>query len=111
MRVADYVEKGLANLVEEKPEGFTELGKCTSGCHSVSFFIKGGVDKVEDVKFKATKRCKKLLAVADFVAERIREKGKVYLKEEEILNYFSQEKEQDKLKDRIEIVKKALGLG
>ena len=110
MRAADYIEKGLTSMVEEKPEGFIELGKCTSGCHSVSYFIKGAPDKVEDMKFKATKRCKKLLAVADFVAKRIKEKGRVYLDEGEILKYFSQEKEQEKLKDRIEIVKKALAL-
>lgn len=110
MRVSEYVEKGLKNMVEEKPEGYMELGKCTSGCHSVVYFIKGTTEKVEDVKFKATKRCKKLLAVADFVAQKIKERGKVELKEEEVLNYFSDEKEQDKLKDRLNIVKTALGL-
>jgi len=63
-------------MVEEKPEGYMELGKCTSGCHSVVYFIKGTTEKVEDVKFKATKRCKKLLAVADFVAQKNQRKGK-----------------------------------
>ncbi|MFN3598421.1 MAG: nicotinate phosphoribosyltransferase [Aquificaceae bacterium] len=110
MRVGEYLEKGLKNSLEEKPEGYSELGRCTSGCHSVSFFLKGSPERVEDIKFKATKRCKKLLAVADFVAERIKEKGKVYLDEEEILKFFSEEKERDKLRDRIQIVKKALGL-
>ncbi|MCS7171430.1 MAG: nicotinate phosphoribosyltransferase [Aquificaceae bacterium] len=110
MRVAEYVEKNLKNLVEEKPEGYTELGKCTSGCHSVSFFIKGGPNKVEDAKFKATKRCKKLLAVADLVAEKIKEKGRVYLDDEEVLGHFPEEKEQDKIRERLSIVRKALGL-
>ncbi|MFN7064985.1 MAG: nicotinate phosphoribosyltransferase [Aquificaceae bacterium] len=110
MRVSNYVEEGLKNLLEERPEGYSELGRFTSGCHSVSFFVKGTFERVEDVKFKATKRCKKLLAMADFVAERIREKGKVYLNEEEVLKYFSEEKEQEKLKERLQIVKKALGL-
>lgn len=110
MRVGEYVEKGLKNALEEKPEGYSELGKCTSGCHSVSFFLKGSPESVEDIKFKATKRCKKLLAVADFAAERIKEKGKVYIDEEEILGFFSEEKEKDKLRDRIQMVKKALGL-
>jgi len=48
--------------------------------------------------------------LADFVAQIIKERGKVELKEEEILSYFSDEKEQDKLKDRLNIVKTALGL-
>lgn len=110
MRVADYLEKGLKNLVEEKPEGYEELGRCTSGCHSVSFFVKRSGEKIEDVKFKATKRCKKLLAVADYVAEGIRRDSKVSLDEKGILEFFGEEKEQDKLKDRIKIVKSALGL-
>ena len=110
MKVAQYIEGGLKNLVDKKPEGYTELGKCTSGCHSVSFFIRGTPERVEDVKFTASKRCKKLLAVADLVAEKIRERGKVYLEEEEILKYFSEEKEQDKLKERLSIVRTALNL-
>ncbi|MDW8095385.1 MAG: nicotinate phosphoribosyltransferase [Aquificaceae bacterium] len=110
MKVNEYVEKGLKNLVEDKPEGYEQLGKCTSGCHSVSFFLKGSAEKVEDIKFKATKRCKKLLAVADLVAEKIKEKGKVHLEEEQILSYFSEEAEKDKIKDRLSIVKGALGL-
>lgn len=110
MRVADYVSKELKNLVEDEPEGYQTLGKCISGCHSVTFFIKGNRDAVEDIKVKATKRCKKLLAVADFVAGKIKEKGRVYLDEEEVLNFFFEEKEQDKLKDRISIVRDALGL-
>ncbi|MFN4318856.1 MAG: nicotinate phosphoribosyltransferase [Aquificaceae bacterium] len=110
MKVSEYIERGLKHMVEERPEGYAELGKCTSGCHSVVYFIKGTAEKVEDIKFKATKRCKKLLAVADFAAQKIKERGKVELKEEEVLNYFSEEKEQDKLKDRLNIVKGALGL-
>ncbi|RMH05747.1 MAG: nicotinate phosphoribosyltransferase [Aquificota bacterium] len=110
MKAGDYVKKGLENMVEEKPEGYTELGKHTSGCHSVSFFIKGSAEGIEDIKFKATKRCKKLLAVADLVAKKIKEKGKVEFDEEEILSFFKEEKEQDKLKDRLEMVKKALNI-
>ncbi|MCS7307806.1 MAG: hypothetical protein NZ526_04560 [Aquificaceae bacterium] len=50
----------------------------------MAFFLKGSAEKVEDIKFKATKRCKKLLAVADLLAEKIKEKGKVHLEEEQI---------------------------
>ncbi len=31
MRVGEYLEKGLKNSLEEKPEGYSELGRCTSG--------------------------------------------------------------------------------
>ncbi len=110
MRVADYIKEELKNFVEEVPEGYVEIGKCSSGCHSVRFFIKGSPERVEDIKFKATNRCKKLLAVADFVAQRIREKGKMDVDEYEVLSYFSEEKEKDKLKDRLNMVKTALGL-
>jgi len=110
MRVADYIKEGLKNFVEEVPEGYQEIGRCSSGCHSVKFFIKGSPERVEDIKFKATNRCKKLLAVADYAAERIKERGKIELKEEEVLSYFSEEKEKDKLRDRLNMVKTALGL-
>lgn len=110
MRAADYIKEELKNFVEEVPEGYVEIGKCSSGCHSVRFFIKGSPERVEDIKFKATNRCKKLLAVADFVAQRIREKGKVDVDDYEVLSYFSEEKEKDKLKDRLNVVKTALGL-
>ncbi|WPM31791.1 nicotinate phosphoribosyltransferase [Hydrogenobacter sp. T-2] len=110
MRVVDYIKEGLKNFVEEVPEGYREIGKCSLGCHSVRFFIKGSPERVEDIKFKATNRCKKLLAVADFVAQRIREKGKVDVDDYEVLSYFSEEKEKDKLKDRLNMVKTALGL-
>ncbi len=110
MRVAEYIKEELKNFVEEVPEGYVEIGKCSSGCHSVRFFIKGSPERVEDIKFKATNRCKKLLAVADFVAQRIREKGKMDVDEYEVLSYFSEEKEKDKLKDRLKMVKSALGL-
>ncbi len=110
MRVADYIEKGLGNMVEEKPQGYEELGRAVSGCHSVSFFVKGTEGKVQDVKFKASKRCKKLLAVADFVADKIKERGRVEFSEEEVLKFFEEEKEKDKLKERLEIVKRALGV-
>ncbi|RMH80217.1 MAG: nicotinate phosphoribosyltransferase [Acidobacteria bacterium] len=110
MKVSDYVDQGLKNLVEEKPQGYEELGKCTSGCHSVAFFVKKAGDGLEDIKFKATKRCKKLLAVADYVAENIKKEGKVSLDEKGVLEFFKEEKEQDKLKERIKIVRSALGV-
>ncbi|MEJ5172434.1 MAG: nicotinate phosphoribosyltransferase [Hydrogenothermaceae bacterium] len=109
MKVGEYVEKGLKNIVEEKPENYKELGKAKSGCHLVTVYIRESEGKVEDVKIKATKRCKKLLAIADFIAESSKSKGKLEIDEDEILNFFKEEKETDKMKDRINLVKSAIG--
>ena len=99
MKVKDYIESGLKNFVEVAPSDYKEIGKFKSGSHVVSFYIKEENDKITDVKFNSSKRCKKLLAVADYVAEIIKQKGKVE---------FKDEKEIEKVKDRLEIVKKVL---
>ncbi|MCX7760105.1 MAG: nicotinate phosphoribosyltransferase [Hydrogenothermaceae bacterium] len=109
MKVADYIERGLKNLVEEKPEDYRELGKAKSGCHQIVVYIKDSGNKIEDVKIKVTKRCKKLLAIADLVAEISKNKGRIEVNEEEILNFFKEEKEIDKMKDRINLIKSAIG--
>ncbi|MEZ0323750.1 MAG: nicotinate phosphoribosyltransferase [Hydrogenothermaceae bacterium] len=109
MKLGEYIEKGSKNIVEEKPENYRELGKAKSGCHLVTVYIKESGDKLEDVKIKATKRCKKLLAIADFIAKTSKNKGKLEINEEEILNFFKEEKEIDKIKDRINLIKSAIG--
>lgn len=109
MRVSEYLEKGLKNLVDEKPSGYEEIGKSKSGCHAVNVYIKRKDGKIEDVKIKATKRCKKLLAIADYVAEDIRQKGRIEIDNQQILNFFKEEKETEKMIDRINLLKLALG--
>ena len=110
MKVKDYVENGLKHFLEDVPADYKEVGKCKSGCQSVGFYIKEEDKKITDVKFSSSKRCKKLLAVADYVAEIVKSKGKIEFEDEEILKFFKDEKEIDKVRDRLEIVKKALNV-
>lgn len=109
MKVGEYVEKGLKNLVDNPPEGYQELSKVKSGCHIIQAYVKKDGDRVEDIKFKVTKRCKKLLAVADYAAEKIKEKRTLNLDQQEILEFFKEEKDVDKIIDRINLVKSAIG--
>lgn len=110
MNASQYVENGLKNYVEVVPEGYRDLGKCKRGCHSLNFFVKEENGKIVDVKFTASKRCKKLLAVADYVSSLIKEKGKIDFKDKEVLEFFKEEKEIDKLKERLKLVKEALNI-
>jgi len=110
MKVSEYHKKGLKNFVEQKPEGYEVLGSAKEGAHRVELYIKEKNGKILDAKFSSSKRCKKLMAVADLVCEKLKNqiiKGlKINL--EEILGFFKEEKEQDKMKNRLEIVLKAL---
>ncbi len=110
MNATQYLENGLKNYLDFAPEGYKDLGKCKHGCHSLNFFIKEEDGKIVDVKFTASKRCKKLLAVADYVSSLIKEKGKIEFDNNEVLEFFKEEKEIDKLKDRLKLVKEALNI-
>lgn len=111
MKVSEYVEKGIKNIVKEEPEGYEEVGKEKSSCHTVSVYVKRSGDRIEDVKIKATNRCKKLLAISDYVAEKMKEIGKLEFEEQELLEFFKEEKEKEKMIDRINLLKTALGKG
>lgn len=111
MKVGEYIEKGLKNIVDHAPEGYHQLSKAKSGCHIVEAYIKKDGDRIEDIKFKVTKRCKKLLAIADYAAEKIKETGKLEFDHQEILRFFADEKEKDKLLDRINLVRSAISQG
>ncbi len=105
MRVSDYVKAGLKNFVEGGAEGIT--GECKEGCHRVSVFIKKEGNRIVDCKFNATKRCKKLLAITDYMCELVKKEGKPPTKEK-LLEYFSEEKEKDKMENRANIALSAL---
>ncbi|EDP75880.1 nicotinate phosphoribosyltransferase [Hydrogenivirga sp. 128-5-R1-1] len=105
MKVAEYVKQGLKNFVEAEEEGLK--GSCTEGCHRVTVFVKKENGKVVDCKFNATKRCKKLLAITDYMCELVKKKGTEPTKEE-ILSLFPEEKERDKMENRADIALKAL---
>jgi len=97
-------------MVEEAVDGYNKTGEFKSGCHRVNLMLKVERGKVKDCKFIATKRCKKLLAVADYVCESVKGKSvkSLTLTEEDIVNFFGDEKEKDKIRNRAEIVLNAL---
>ncbi len=105
MKVSEYLKKGLKNFVEEKAEGSS--GECKEGAHRVTIFLKREGDKIKDCKFNATKRCKKLLAITDYTCEILKQRGEVPTKEE-ILSFFSEEKEKEKMENRADIALTAL---
>ncbi len=105
MKVADYLKEGLKNFTQEKVEG--AVGECKEGCHRVSVFVSRQGDKITDCKFNATKRCKKLLAITDYMCQLVKETGKVPTKEQ-LLSFFSEEKEKEKMENRADIALSAL---
>ncbi len=110
MKVAEYHKKGLKNFVEEKPEGYKTLGSAKEGVHRVEIYILEEDGKIKDAKFSSSKRCKKLMAIADLVTEKIKglDTSSIGINDEEILQFFQEEREKDKMKNRLEIVKKAV---
>ncbi len=109
MKVSEYHKQGLKNFVEEEPQGYVKLGEAKEGVHRVACYVKYEDDKIVDAKFTASKRCKKLLAIADYVCEQLKE-GRKDITKEEILQFFKEEKDKEKLKARFNLVKKAAGL-
>ncbi len=105
MKVAEYIKQGLKNFVETEGEGVS--GTCSEGCHRVTVFVRKEGGKVVDCKFNATKRCKKLLAITDYMCELVKERGEVPTKEE-LLSMFKEEKEREKMENRAEIALNAL---
>jgi NifU-like protein involved in Fe-S cluster formation len=112
MKVADYHKEGLKNFVETPPEGYKLLGEAKEGVHTVKCFIKEENNKIIDAKFNSSKRCKKLMAIADVICEKLKGQSSdnIKINDEQILEFFKEEKEKDKMLNRLNIVKKALGV-
>jgi len=110
MKVSEYHKKGLRNFVEEKPKNFQILGSAKEGIHRVECYVQIENNKIIDAKFNASKRCKKLLAVADIICEKLKnqEIDKIDINPDEILEIFNEEKDKEKMRNRINIVLKAL---
>ena len=110
MKVSEYHKKGLKNFVDQKPEGYEILGSAKEGIHRVEFYIRKNNGKISDAKFSSSKRCKKLMAVADHVAEKLKNQNvsSIKIDPQEILDFFKEEKEQDKMRNRLEIVLQAV---
>ena len=109
MKVSEYHKQGLKNFVEEEPQGYKKLGEAKEGVHRVACYIKEDDGKIVDAKFTASKRCKKLLAIADYVCELLKN-GEKDITEEKVLSFFKEEKDKDKMKARFKLVKQAAGL-
>ncbi|RMD45322.1 MAG: hypothetical protein D6831_03590 [Aquificota bacterium] len=62
MKIKDYIEQGLKNRVEEKPEDYELLGSAKEGVHKVECYIKANKGKIVDAKYTSSKRCDFLLA-------------------------------------------------
>ncbi len=112
MKVSEYIKQGLKNRVEEIPEGFELLGSNKEGVHSVECYAKIKNGKIQDAKYTSSKRCKKLMAVADLICEKLKGQpvDSIRIDKDDILEFFKEEKEKDKMENRINIVLKALGL-
>ena len=112
MKVSEYHKQGLKNFVEEKPQGYEVFGEAKEGVHKIVCFVNEENGKIVDAKFNSSKRCKKLMAIADLVCEKLKGQSRESIKidDEKILQFFKEEKEKDKMINRLNIVKKALGV-
>jgi len=112
MKVSDYVKEGLKNRVEQKLEGYRLLGAYKEGVHSIECYAKVDDGKILDAKYVSSKRCKKLMAVADLICEKLKGQkiDNIKIDKDDILEFFGEEKEKDKMENRMSIVLKALGI-
>ena len=106
--MSEFLKKGMEHFTAEAPEGFKPLPEVKEGCHKLQFFIKGENGKVKECRFKATKRCKKLLALSEKTCQLIEERGSLDVSPQELLSFFSGEKERKKMEERVKIVERAL---
>ncbi len=112
MKVAEYHKSGLKHRVDAPPEGYVLLGEARDGGHRVAFYGKVQEGRLERVVHTGSKRCRKLLALADVAAERLQ--GQPYpgyqLALEDLLAFFAGEKDRAKMEARGRLVLRALGL-
>ena len=113
MKVADYHRQGLRRYVDAPPEGYQPLGEeARRGVHRVAFFAQVADGQLADVRFTSSKRCRKLLALADVTAERL--VGQPYpnfrLDVNGLLAFFAEERDQAKMADRASLIAEALHL-
>lgn len=106
--MSEFLKKGMEHFTAEAPEGFKPLPEVKEGCHKLQFFIKEENGKVKECRFKATKRCKKLLALSEKTCQLIEERGSLDVSPQELLSFFSGEKERKKMEERVKIVERAL---
>ncbi len=108
MKVSEFLKGGMEHFTEDIPEGFRALPEVREGVHRLQFFVKEEGGRVEKCLFKASKRCKKLLALSEKACQLVEERGEVKVSPEELLNFFSGEKDRKKMEERVKIVTRAL---
>ncbi len=113
MKVAAYHQQGLHHWVSEPPEGFLPLGReAREGGHRVAFFARVAHGRLAEVVFHSSRRCRKLLALADVAAERLRgQPAQGYtLDPEALLDFFAEERDRAKMQARAHLILQALDL-
>jgi len=111
MKVSDYHKQGLKHWVDEKPEGYDLLGQeARSGVHRLSFFARTSDGKLADVRFNSSRRCRKLLALADLAAEKLRGQpaDSYSLDRDELLGFFTEERNKATMNERADLILQAL---
>ncbi len=113
MKVAEYHRQGLRHYVDAPPEGYQPLGaEARQGVHRVAFFAQVAEGHLADVRFTSSKRCRKLMALADLAAERLQ--GQPYpgfhLDADNLLAFFGEERDKAKMAERLRLIFTALGL-
>ncbi len=112
MKVAEYHRQGLHWRVDTAPKDYQLLGEARKDGHSVAFWAKVEDGRLADVRYTSSRRCRKLMALADVAAERLR--GQLYpgfrLTEADLLTLFGEERDKAKMSARAQLILKALGL-
>ena len=113
MKVAEYHRQGLRRYADAPPQGYHPLGtEARRGVHRVAFFAQIANGQLADVRFTSSKRCRKLLALADLAAERLQGQPAqgFHLAADDLLAFFAEERDKAKMAERLSLVFEALGL-
>ncbi len=110
MDVKTYVSRGLPHRVETPPEGYVLLGEARDRGHRVAFHARVENGVLAHVVFTSTKRCKKLMALADRVCTLLEGQpaGDFTINPDAVLDFFQDERDQEKLRKRMDLILRAL---
>ncbi len=111
MTVREYLNThGTPHRVETPPEGAWLLGEAREGGHRVAFWAKEENGTLTQVVFSSSKRCKKLLALADRVCTLLagQPASGFRLDPEDVLAFFQEERDREKLRMRLDLILRAL---
>ncbi len=105
MTVKEYHQQGLRYFIDKEPENLKYFSEQSEGAHKIKlFFLKDGT-----CRWWTNKRCKKLMALAD-VACHIYNTEKRVPTDEELLEFFKEEKDEKKMQTRINLLLKTFGI-